>query len=111
VQAFSDSLVTGDDHSYSLRYSGALVADLHQILHRGGIYFYPEDDKRPNGKLRLLYECRPLAMIAEQAGGGCTTGRRRVMGIIPQSIHQRIPFAVGSLYEIDQYEKAYKDYG
>jgi fructose-1,6-bisphosphatase I len=110
AQAFSDSLITGDDHSYFLRYSGALVADLHQILHHGGIYFYPEDDKRPNGKLRLLYECAPLAMIAEQAGGGCTTGRDRVMGIIPETIHQRIPFAVGSLYEIDQYEKAYKKY-
>lgn len=111
AQAFSDSLITGDDHSYFLRYSGALVADLHQILHHGGIYFYPEDDKRPNGKLRLLYECAPLAMIAEQAGGACTTGRDRVMGIIPETIHQRIPFAVGSLYEIDQYEKAYKKYG
>jgi len=110
AQAFSDSLITGDDHSYSLRYSGALVADLHQILHHGGIYFYPEDDNRPKGKLRLLYECAPLAMIAEQAGGGCTTGRSRVMGIIPESIHQRIPFAVGSLYEIDQYEKAYRTY-
>ena len=110
AQAFSDSLITGDDHTYSLRYSGALVADLHQILHHGGIYFYPEDDKLPNGKLRLLYECAPLAMLAGQAGGGCTTGKRRVMGIVPDSIHQRIPFAIGSLYEIDQYEKAYKKY-
>jgi len=111
AQAFSDSLITGEDHSYSLRYSGALVADLHQILHHGGIYFYPEDDKRPNGKLRLLYECAPLAMIAEQAGGSATTGKNRVMGVTPESIHQRIPFAVGSLYEIDQYENAYNQYG
>jgi len=110
-RTFSDSLIADESHSYSLRYSGALVADLHQILHRGGIYFYPEDDKRPNGKLRLLYECAPLSMIAEQAGGGATTGNRRVMGISPEDVHQRIPFAVGGLYEIDKYEKAYREYG
>ena len=108
ARAFSDSLIT-DSGGYSLRYSGALVADLHQILHRGGIYFYPEDDKRPTGKLRLLYECAPLAMIAEQAGGGSTTGRDRVMGISPEHIHQRVPFAVGSMYEIKEYEKAYRE--
>ena len=106
-RVFSDSLLAAESDRYSLRYSGALVADLHQILHHGGIYFYPEDDKRPTGKLRLLYECAPLAMIAEQAGGGCTTGKRRVMGICPEDIHQRIPFAIGSLHEIDQYEKSY----
>jgi fructose-1,6-bisphosphatase I len=106
---FSDLLVAGDD-KYSLRYSGAMVADLHQILHRGGIYFYPEDSTRPSGKLRLLYECAPLAMIAEQAGGAATTGRSRVMGICPENIHQRIPFAVGSLHEIRGYEKAYRQY-
>jgi fructose-1,6-bisphosphatase I len=107
-RAFSESLMAGDQHRYSLRYSGALVADLHQILHHGGIYFYPEDDKRPNGKLRLLYECAPLAMIAEQAGGGCTTGKRRVMGITPDSLHQRVPFAIGSSYEIGKYEESYR---
>jgi fructose-1,6-bisphosphatase I len=108
-RAFSDTLITDGGGGYSLRYSGALVADLHQILHRGGIYFYPEDDKRPTGKLRLLYECAPLAMIAEQAGGGSTTGRDRVMKISPEHIHQRIPFAVGSRYEIKEYEKAYRE--
>lgn len=108
ARAFSDALVSGEESRYSLRYSGALVADLHQILHRGGIYFYPEDDRRPSGKLRLLYECAPLAMIAEQAGGGSTTGKERVMQIGPQEIHQRIPFAVGSLFEIKEYEKTYR---
>jgi fructose-1,6-bisphosphatase I len=109
-RAFSDLLMAGEEHKYSLRYSGALVADLHQILHHGGIYFYPEDDKRPTGKLRLLYECAPLAMIAEQAGGGCTTGKHRVMGIRPEDLHQRIPFAIGSLNEIGKYEKAYREW-
>jgi fructose-1,6-bisphosphatase I len=110
VRTFAKTLLTKSDKVYSLRYSGALVADLHQILHRGGIYFYPEDVKRPSGKLRLLYECAPLAMIAEQAGGGATTGRRRIMEIFPENIHQRIPFAIGSLQEIKAYEKAYTDH-
>jgi fructose-1,6-bisphosphatase I len=108
---FTDALLSDDGKPYTLRYSGALVADLHQILHQGGIYYYPEDQKRPSGKLRLLYECAPLAMIAEQAGGGATTGRRRVMGIFPDNIHQRIPFAIGSLQEIEEYEKAYANFG
>ena len=106
---FTDSLLSSGKKSYTLRYSGALVADLHQILHHGGIYFYPEDQKRPSGKLRLLYECAPLAMIAEQAGGGATTGKRRVMEIFPDNIHQRVPFAIGSLQEIEEYKKAYSE--
>lgn len=109
ARKFSKSLIGNHDHSYSLRYSGALVADLHQILHNGGIYFYPEDSGRPEGKLRLLYECAPLAMIAEQAGGGSTTGRNRIAEITPRSIHQRVPFAVGSRYEIEQYEQSYRE--
>ena len=108
ARKFVETLAAGEK-GYSLRYSGALVADLHQILHRGGIYFYPEDNKRPRGKLRLLYECAPLAMIAEQAGGGATTGKMRVMDIRPESVHQRIPFAIGSRYEIGVYEDAYRN--
>lgn len=105
---FSDSLTSGREGSYSLRYSGALIADLHQILHRGGIYFYPEDDSRPNGKLRLLYECAPLAMIAEQAGGAATTGTSRILDVLPEDIHQRVPFAVGSPWEIERYKEAHR---
>lgn len=108
VRDFSDSIVTPKGQKYSLRYSGALVADLHQILHRGGIYFYPQEQERPEGKLRLLYECAPLAMIAEQAGGASTTGEMRVMDIRPSAIHQRIPFAIGSRYEIEKYEQAFR---
>jgi fructose-1,6-bisphosphatase I len=106
---FADALIAGVNDRYSLRYSGALVADLHRILQGGGIYIYPEDEKRTEGKLRLLYECAPLAMLAEQAGGGATTGKMRVMAIQPASIHQRIPFAIGSLSEIRMYEKAYRE--
>jgi len=100
--------ITGDARNrYSLRYSGALVADMHQILHQGGIYVYPQDDKRPQGKLRLLYECAPLAMIAEQAGGAATTGKMCISDIRPEDIHQRVPFAVGSRQEIQKYEAAH----
>ncbi len=107
VHTFVDELLGAAGSAYFLRYSGALVADLHQILHRGGIYFYPEEQQRPSGKLRLLYECAPLAMIAEQAGGAATTGRRRIMEICPDDLHQRVPFAIGSLEEISHYERAY----
>jgi len=108
VREFFDA-VTGElQNHYSLRYSGALVADLHQILHRGGIYAYPEEDKKPQGKLRLLYECAPLAMIAEQAGGAGTSGKMRINDIRPEGIHQRVPFAVGSRQEIQKYETAYR---
>ena len=104
---FFDTLTGSAPNPYSLRYSGALVADMHQILHHGGIYAYPEEDKRPQGKLRLLYECAPLAMIAEQAGGAGTTGKMRIVDIRPEAIHQRVPFAVGSRQEIEKYEAAY----
>jgi fructose-1,6-bisphosphatase I len=107
AREFADSLAS-EKRAYALRYSGALVADLHQILHQGGIYFYPEDAKRPEGKLRLMYECAPLAMIAEQAGGAATTGTTRIMDIRPDKVHQRVPFAIGSKYEIGKYEKFYR---
>ncbi len=82
---------------YSLRYIGSLVADFHRNLLKGGIFIYPETEKAPNGKLRLLYECNPIAFIAEQAGGMATDGLgNRILEIKPTKIHQRIPFYVGS---------------
>jgi fructose-1,6-bisphosphatase I len=110
AQGFVGSLTGSAESHYSLRYSGALVADLHQILHYGGIYFYPPDDNRPNGKLRLLYECAPLALVAEQAGGAASTGSARVMEVAPESIHQRIPFAIGSPAEIRKYDEIHRTY-
>ncbi len=81
---------------YSARYIGSLVADFHRNLLKGGIYMYPGTQKDPNGKLRLLYECNPLAFIAEQAGGLASTGKQRVMEIQPTTLHQRVPYLVGS---------------
>jgi fructose-1,6-bisphosphatase I len=81
---------------YSGRYIGSLVADFHRNMIKGGIYIYPGTTPAPEGRLRLLYECNPLAFIAEQAGGLATTGRQRILDIEPERLHQRVPFFVGS---------------
>lgn len=81
---------------YSGRYIGSLVADFHRNLIKGGIYIYPGTTSAPNGKLRLLYECAPLGFIAEQAGGLATSGKERILDIIPNELHQRTPYIVGS---------------
>ncbi len=90
----SDENPTGSP--YSGRYIGSLVADFHRSLIKGGIYIYPSTTSSPEGKLRLLYECNPLALIAEQAGGLATTGYDRILSIKPERLHQRVPYFVGS---------------
>lgn len=88
---------------YSCRYIGSLVADFHRTLLYGGVFLYPadsKDPKKPHGKLRLLYECSPLAFVCEQAGGAATTGRERIMEIMPQELHQRVPIIIGSPEEV-----------
>jgi fructose-1,6-bisphosphatase I len=90
---------------YSTRYSGSLVGDFHRILLEGGIYLYPAAAGKSSGKLRVLYECHPLAFVAEHAGGGATTGTRKVLDVVPDSLHARIPFAVGSAREIALYDR------
>lgn len=89
--------------AYSQRYSGALVADVHRTLLEGGIYLYPADAAHPEGKLRLLYECAPLAFVVEQAGGAATTGTARILDIQAASIHQRSPVAIGSRDDVARY--------
>lgn len=86
---------------YSARYIGSLVGDFHRTLLYGGIYGYPGDKKNPNGKLRLLYECAPMSMICEQAGGLGTTGTERVLDVMPTKVHQRVPLFVGSKKEVE----------
>ena len=81
---------------FSLRYIGSLVADFHRTLLQGGIFMYPAGSEKPDGKLRLLYECAPMAMIAEQAGGRASTGVQDICEVIPTSLHQRTPVYVGS---------------
>ncbi|MCE2495953.1 MAG: class 1 fructose-bisphosphatase [Flavobacteriales bacterium] len=84
------------ERQYSARYIGSLVADFHRNLLKGGIYMYPSTEKAPNGKLRLLYECSPLAFLIEQAGGYASDGNQRIMEIVPTDLHQRVPYYVGS---------------
>jgi len=90
---------------YSARYIGALVADFHRNLLRGGIFAYPADKSNPEGKLRLLYEAAPLAFVAEQAGGGATEGKQRILDIQPHSLHQRTPLYIGNLGAVQLVEK------
>lgn len=84
-----------DDRPYAARYVGSMVADVWRTMLLGGIYFYPQSTGKPQGKLRLLYECNPLAFLVEQAGGSATNGRQRIMDIKPEDIHQRMPFFGG----------------
>lgn len=81
---------------YTSRYIGSLVADFHRNMLKGGVYIYPETDSHPQGKLRLQYECNPMAYIVEQAGGVATDGGRRILDIEPQDVHQRTPLYIGS---------------
>lgn len=94
--AYCQSYENDKGAPYSGRYIGSLVADFHRNMIKGGIYIYPGTTSSPEGKLRLLYECNPLAFIAEQAGGLATTGRERILNIEPTKLHQRVPFFVGS---------------
>jgi len=96
-------------HRYASRYIGSMVSDFHRTLLKGGVFLYPPNDERPEGKLRLLYEANPIAYIAEQAGGQASNGRERILGIQPQSIHQRTPLIVGSPTEMRAFERVMAD--
>ncbi|AEX50421.1 class 1 fructose-bisphosphatase [Rahnella aquatilis] len=90
---------------YTSRYIGSLVADFHRNLLKGGIYIYPSTASHPNGKLRLLYECNPMAFLAEQAGGKASDGKNRILDIIPQKLHERAPFFVGNSSMVEDAER------
>ena len=83
------------------RYIGALVADFHRNLVSGGIFLYPGETGRPQGKLRLCYEASPLAFVAEQAGGAATDGLNRILDIVPATLHQRTPLVIGSKRDVE----------
>jgi len=91
------------EHGYSARYAGAMVADVHRILLKGGVFLYPPTAKAPAGKLRLLYEANPMAMLIEQAGGKAMAGPgRRILDVEPRAIHERVPVVLGSPAEVDR---------
>ncbi|WP_185858634.1 class 1 fructose-bisphosphatase [Blattabacterium cuenoti] len=94
-----------ENRPYSARYIGSLVGDFHRNLIQGGIYIYPKTDSSPEGKLRLLYECNPMAFLAEQAGGKASNGKKRILDIEPSRLHQRTPFFCGPVKMVSQLEK------
>ncbi len=95
---------------YSSRYIGSMVADIHRNLLYGGIFMYPADSRNPNGKLRLVYECNPMAFIVEQAGGRASNGKQRMLEIQPTSLHQRTPIFIGSEEDVLLVEKFMREY-
>lgn len=93
-----------DDRPYTSRYIGSLVSDFHRNMIKGGVYIYPTSTKAPKGKLRLLYECNPMAFLAEQAGGKASNGFENILDIQPTELHQRVPFFVGSIKMVEKAE-------
>ncbi len=87
---------TKTERPYSSRYIGSMVADIHRNMLYGGIFMYPADSRNPNGKLRLMYECNPMAFIIEAAGGRATDGKKRILEIEPSSLHEKCPIFIGS---------------
>ena len=113
VQRYVDGVLKGADgprgKNFNMRWVAAMVADVHRILMRGGVFLYPWDSREPNkpGKLRLMYEGNPMAFLVEQAGGKATTdGTQPILDVQPTQLHQRIPVALGSANEIDAYARA-----
>ena len=108
VQRYIGELVAGKSgprgRDFNMRWVASMVADVHRILIRGGIFIYPRDNKNPaaEGKLRLMYEANPMAMIVEQAGGAATTGLMRILDVQPYKLHQRVPVFLGSRNEVER---------
>ncbi len=108
MQAYVADLLAGDTgprgKNFNMRWIASMVADVHRILTRGGIFIYPWDRKDPGkaGKLRLMYEANPMALLVEQAGGAATNGRERILDINPEQLHQRVPVFLGSRNEVAQ---------
>jgi fructose-1,6-bisphosphatase I len=113
VRRYIDGCLQGKDgprgKDFNMRWVAAMVADVHRILMRGGVFLYPWDAREPNraGKLRLMYEGNPMALLVEQAGGKATTdGRQAILDVQPAELHQRIAVALGSANEIDAFARA-----
>lgn len=108
VKRYVDECLSGKEgprkKNFNMRWVASMVAEVHRILTRGGIFMYPRDTKDPSkaGKLRLMYEANPMSYIVEQAGGVSTTGRQRIMDITPEGLHQRVPVILGSKNEVER---------
>jgi fructose-1,6-bisphosphatase I len=88
------------ERPYNSRYIGSMVADIHRNLLYGGIFLYPASSKSPSGKLRLMYEANPMALIVEQAGGRASNGTTNILDIDPEDLHQRVPLVIGSELDV-----------
>jgi fructose-1,6-bisphosphatase I/sedoheptulose-1,7-bisphosphatase len=97
---------------FNMRWIASMVADVHRILMRGGVYLYPYGTRDPQkaGRLRLLYEANPVAFLVEQAGGAASTGFRRILEVVPESLHQRVPLVFGSRNEIERIERYHAEH-
>jgi fructose-1,6-bisphosphatase I len=108
VRAFVDECLAGTEgprgKNFNMRWIASLVAEAHRIFVRGGVFLYPADQRKgyEAGRLRLLYECAPMAFLAVQAGGGATDGQREILGLTPNALHQRVPFVFGSRTQVDR---------
>ncbi len=89
-------------NGYASRYIGSMVADVHRTLIKGGVFLYPPTAQHPDGKLRLMYEANPMALVVEQAGGAAATGQKRILEVVPKALHQRTPVILGSPAEVDR---------
>ncbi len=116
VQRYVDECVKGRSGprgaDFNMRWIASLVAEVHRILVRGGLFMYPKDSKDPAkpGRLRLLYEANPMAMLVEQAGGRASTGRSRLLDVVPQELHQRVPVVLGSRSEVERIERYHREH-
>ncbi len=116
VQRYVDECVKGGSGprgaDFNMRWIASLVADVHRILVRGGLYMYPKDTRDPErpGRLRLMYEANPVAMLIEQAGGRASTGRERILDVVPSELHQRIPLILGSRHEVERIERYHREH-
>ena len=108
VKRYIDELLAGKDgprgKDFNMRWVASMVADVHRILTRGGVFLYPRDAREPNkpGKLRLMYEANPMSFIVEQAGGAATNGHQRILDVQPSQLHERVSVILGSKREVER---------
>ena len=115
VRRYVDECLAGKSgvrgRDFNMRWVASLVAETHRILMRGGVFLYPRDskDKTRNGRLRLLYEANPISFLIEQAGGRASSGRERILDILPSTLHQRVPLIFGAAEEVERIERYHRD--
>jgi fructose-1,6-bisphosphatase I len=115
VQQYVNELLAGKtgprQADFNMRWVASMVADVHRILNRGGIFMYPADKRTPDkpGKLRLMYEANPMSFIVEQAGGAATNGQERILDIQPKSLHERVAVFLGSKNEVERVARYHEE--